>query len=94
MNWRRKMKNLKKLLTATTLFILLIVSASSAKAGLLVSDLVDNNPQPCIETSKDSKLDWGIVVTGFTGIVVTGFTGIVITGAVDTPVDCGILMSD
>lgn len=69
-------------------------SAESAKAGLLVSDLVDNNPETCTIKDSDSKLDWGIVVTGFTGIVITGFTGIVITGVADSPVDCGILMSD
>ena len=88
------MKKLKNVLTVCSLLMVLMVNVSSAKTGLLVSDLTNNNAQPCSETKIDSKLNWGIVITGFTGIVITGFTGIVITGAIDSPVDCGILMSD
>jgi hypothetical protein len=88
------MKNLRKLLTAVTLMAVLMISASTARAGILMSDFKGNETQPCTETKMDSKTNWGIVITSLTGIVITSFTGIVITSAVETPVDCGILMSD
>lgn len=88
------MKNLRNLLAAILLVMVLMVSTSSAKTGLLVSDLTDQNPQVCIETKNDTKLDWGVIVTGLTGVIVTGFTGVIVTGAADSPVDCGILMTD
>jgi hypothetical protein len=88
------MKNLKNLMAAVTLIAVLMIGATSANAGLLVSDFSGgDDTQPCTATNND-KTDWGIIVTGFTGIIVTGFTGIIVTGAADSPVDCGILMSD
>jgi hypothetical protein len=93
-DWRRKMKNLRNLLAVVTLAAVLMISASTAKAGILMSDLKGNEPQPCTETKTDSKTNWGIVITSLTGIVITSLSGIVITSAADTPVDCGILMSD
>jgi len=71
-----------------------MISVPTAKAGIVLTGLKDDNPQPCTETKTDSKTDWGIVLTGFTGIVLTGFTGIVLTGAVDTQTECGIIMHD
>ena len=88
------MKNLRNMLAAILLIMALMVSATSANTGILVSDLSDQNTQPCTETKDDTKLDWGVIVTGLTGVIVTGFTGVIVTGAVDTQVDCGILMSD
>jgi hypothetical protein len=93
-DWRRKMKNLKNLLTAIALMSVLMISVSTAKAGILMSDFKASEEQICTETKKDSKTNWGIVITSLTGIVITSLTGIVITSAADTPVDCGILMSD
>jgi hypothetical protein len=90
----KKMKNLKNLLAAVTLMAVLMISATTANAGLLVSDFSGGgDTQSCTETN-GGKTNWGILVTGFTGILVTGFTGILVTGATDTPVNCGILMSD
>lgn len=88
------MKNLRNILATFLLVTTLMVSATSAKAGLLVSDLTNQNTQICTETKEDSKPDWGVIVTGLTGVIVTGFTGVIVTGAVETPVDCGILMTD
>jgi hypothetical protein len=88
------MRKLRNILATFLLVMTLMVSVTSAKTGLLVSDLSDQNTQPCIETNDNSKLDWGVIVTGFTGVIVTGFTGVIVTGAIETPVDCGILMTD
>lgn len=88
------MKNLRNLLAAITLMVVLMVGTSSAKTGLLVSDLNGNNPQPCSEKKDDSKTEWGIIITSFTGIIITSFTGIIITDVVETPVDCGIIITD
>jgi choline-glycine betaine transporter len=93
-DWRRKMKNLRNLFATVALMAVLMFSASAAKAGILMTDnLSKDNPQTCTETKNHTKTDWGIVITSFTGIVITSFTGIVITSAVDTPVNCGIVIT-
>jgi hypothetical protein len=88
------MKNLRNLLTAVTLMVVLMISVSTSKAGILMSDFKSGETQSCTETKTKFKTNWGIVITSLTGIVITSFTGIVITSAADTPVDCGILMTD
>lgn len=72
----------------------LMIGTGTANAGILLSDgLTKNDSQPCTQTTKDSdKVDNGILVT-FTGILVT-FTGILVTVKDETPVNCGILLSD
>ena len=76
------MKNLRKLLAAITLMTVLIVSASTARAGILMTDgLKADDPQPCVET----KVDSGILVT---------FTGILVTFKSDSQTDCGILVTN
>jgi DNA/RNA endonuclease YhcR with UshA esterase domain len=87
----KKMKNLRNLLATVTLMAVMMIGAVNANAGLLVSDFTGTPTEdPCSET----KVDSGIIVTGFTGIIVTGFTGIIVTGAVDSDTNCGILMTD
>jgi len=90
------MKNLRNLLATVTLIAVLMISASTAKAGILLSDLNDGNTQSCPEVKNDStKSDWGVLVTGFTGVLVTGFTGVLVTGFTDGSQDaCGIIMND
>jgi hypothetical protein len=88
------MKNLRNLLTTITLMVVLMTSVTTAKAGILMSDLKGDDTQSCTETKTDSKTNWGIVITSLTGIVITSLTGIVITSVTDAPVDCGILMTD
>ncbi len=86
------MKNLRNLMAGFILAITLMIGAGTANAGILLSDLRGNEPQPCTEMKNSEKVDSGILVT-FTGILVT-FTGILVTVADDTPVNCGILLSD
>ena len=88
------MKNLRNLMMGVVLAATLMIGTGTANAGVLLSELNGNEPQPCTENQKDDKTDWGIVITQFTGIVITQFTGIVITNVATTPVNCGILMSD
>ena len=85
------MKNLRNLFATITLMAVLMVSASTARAGILMTDgLKSEAPQPC---TTETKVDSGILVT-FTGILVT-FTGILVTFSDDTTkVDCGILVTD
>jgi hypothetical protein len=91
---KKEMKSLKNLLATVTLIAVLMISASTAKAGIMMTDdLKSTNPQPCSETKEDTKTDWGIVITSFTGIVITSLTGIVITSAIDTQVNCGIVIT-
>lgn len=88
------MKNLRNLLAMITFTVLLTIGASTAKAGILMSDLKGSDTPPACIEGKANKTDWGILMSDFTGIIITGFTGIIITSTSDTPVDCGILMSD
>lgn len=88
------MKNLRNLMATITLMAVLMIGASTANAGILLTDgLKSDAPQPCTEKQGETKTDWGIVITSFTGIVITSFTGIVITSATETPVDCGIVIT-
>ena len=88
------MKNIKKLIATITLASFLMIGVSTANAGILMTDgIATPETKPCHEVNNDSDVDWGIVITGFTGIVITGFTGIVITGAVETTTDCGIVIT-
>ena len=77
------MKNLRNLLAIVTFMTVLIISVSTARAGILMTDLKGGGTQSCTETN---KTDWGIIVQGFTGIIVQG--------AVDTPTNCGIIVQD
>ena len=88
------MKNFRNLLATVTLMAVLTVSASTARAGILMTDaLKSNEPQPCIDNKDDStKVDSGILVT-LTGILVT-FTGILVTFDDDAQTNCGILVTN
>ena len=70
------MTNLKKLMMTATMMGILLTGLTTAKAGIIMSDVRSTDAQ----TSTEAKDDKGIVITGFTGIIITGFTGIVITG--------------
>ena len=79
------MKNLKKYATTLALAGIIMMGVSTAKAGLLMSDLTGGNePQPCSTTDKGVNVDSGIIVSGLTGIIVSGLTGIIVSGAADT----------
>ena len=87
------MKNLRNLMAIVILMAVLMISATTAKAGIMMTDgFKGNDPQPCKEMNENTKTDWGIIVQGFTGIIVQGFTGIIVQGAVDTSLDCGIIV--
>lgn len=70
------------------------VSTANGKAGMLVSDLTSGDTnQPCTEQNEDTKTDWGIILSDFTGVIVHAFTGIIIhTNAAETPVECGVIV--
>ena len=73
------------------LAIIMMMTVSTAKAGILLADLTGGNTnQPCTE-QKDDKTNWGIIISDFTGVISHGFTGIIIVGAAENPVDCGVI---
>jgi hypothetical protein len=91
------MNTIKKMMTATTLMMILMVGTSFG--GILVQGRSAQDTQPCTDSTQTSKGGiilsdaTGILVQGFTGILVQGFTGILVQGIKDnTPVDCGILV--
>lgn len=87
------MKTIKGWIPTTFLALTLALSAVNAEAGILITGLKGGESQPCTEDT--TKVNSGILITGFTGILITGFTGILITGAVDAPSqeNCGILIT-
>ena len=77
------MKNLKNMLSAAALMVVLGVGAASANTGLLISD---KSNQPC--TVKDNFINQlaGVVVIGMPsldGIIITDRDGIIITDRQD-----------
>ena len=91
------MKNLRNLMNAVTLMLVLVIGAVSANAGILLSDRSVKS-DPC---STDTKVDsgiivagaTGIIVAGFTGIIVAGFTGIIVAGKGEETTNCGIIVA-
>ena len=84
------MKNLRNLMATITLMAILMIGASTAKAGFLVSDFAQrDNTNPCNEKSYK-----GILITDLTGILITDLTGILITDLTDSQTNCGILITD
>jgi hypothetical protein len=79
------MKNLKKFATTLALAGIIMMGASSAKAGLLMSDFTGgSNDQSC-----STKVDSGILMSDLTGIIIGGLKDNNCVKA-----DSGILMSD
>lgn len=85
------MKNLRNLMTGFVLAAILMLGVGTANAGILMSDLKETAPQTC--TEPETKIDYGVIVTGLVGVIVTGFTGVIVTGAVDTNTECGVIVT-
>lgn len=84
------MKNLKKMIATLGLAVVMMMTVSTANAGIIIGDAKGDTNQPC--TEQKEKTDWGMILSDFTGVIVYGFTGIIIVGAADTPVDCGVIV--
>lgn len=90
----KKMKNLRNLLVAVTLMGILMINASTVRAGLLVSDFTGGSEEtPCTEIKEDSKYDWGVIINGITGVIINGFTGVIINDATVANSDCGVIIN-
>jgi hypothetical protein len=78
------MKNLKNMMAAVLMVAVLMIGATSAKAGILLSDFAPEagNGGTCGQTTdRDtvaSSENTGIIVMDFTGIIVMDFTGIIV----------------
>lgn len=80
------MKNIKNLLAAITLVGVLMIGASSARAGLLVSDFAGGGTTDNGCVQEDSYT--GVIIAGYTGVIIAGFTGVIIAGFVDNSSPC------
>ena len=87
------MRNVKNTLTALTLMAVLAFGTTFANAGIIVAGATAKTDDPCTEPTE--KVDYGIIVAGFTGIIVAGFTGIIVAGATDdgSTTNCGIIVA-
>ncbi len=84
------MKSIKKLLATATLIGIIIIGATTTKAGIIVS--YNETNKPCTQTT-DTKVNNGIIVS-LTGIIVS-LTGIIVSFSDDSkaPTECGIIVS-
>jgi hypothetical protein len=81
------MKNIKKVITAAALMMVLMVGTSFG--GVLVQGISSENPEPC--TAQTSK--GGVVLMDIVGILVQGLTGVLVQGVrTEAPVECGVLV--
>jgi hypothetical protein len=85
------MTSLKGWITTTFLATALTLSATPISAGVIITDLTQ---QPCtVNSTKESKTDFGVLIYGLTGVIITGFTGVIIIGATDVPTEnCGVII--
>lgn len=82
------MKNIKKMMTAVTLMMVLMVGTSFG--GVIITGAQDQ--QPC--TEQPNTVKGGVVImSDITGVIITGLAGVIITGLKDTPVDCGVIIT-
>ena len=82
------MKNLRNLMAAVTLAMVLMVGTSMANTGILMTDLKGDDTQPCTET----KVDWGVIIHSVTGVIIHSVTGVIIHSATDTNTNCGVII--
>lgn len=82
------MKNIKKVITAATLTMVLMVGTSFG--GVIVTDA--QQPQPCNAETNISKIGT-IILSDIIGVIVTDLTGVIVTDANDRT-DCGVIVTD
>jgi hypothetical protein len=81
------MKNIKKVITAATLMMVLMVGTSFG--GIILADA--QQPQPC--TAQPSTKS-GIILSDLTGIILAQLTGIILADVKDTTTtNCGIILA-
>lgn len=77
------MKNIKKIVTTLSLAGIIMMGVTATNAGIIMSGRTET--KPC---TPETKVDHGIIMSGYTGIIMSGFTGIIMSGFT------GILYSD
>jgi hypothetical protein len=91
------MKNLKKIFGTAVIAGSLLFGTTASQAGVVISGLTEEpvQKQTGCTTGKGILIPdfGGVVISGVIGVVISGFTGVVISGAVETPTDCGVVIS-
>ena len=90
------MRTLKGWITTTCMVAMLMVSTMTANAGVIIGGVVE---QPCTDTTttKEGKVDFGVIIGGLTvgtGVIIGGLVGVIIGGisSTDEQVDCGVII--
>ncbi|MEP7148864.1 MAG: hypothetical protein ABI857_08270 [Acidobacteriota bacterium] len=87
-----KMNTLRGWITTTCLVAMLMVSTMTANAGVIIIGATEEPCTPAADT--EAKIDYGVIIAGFTGVIIAGFTGVIIAGATSEPVDnCGVIIA-
>jgi len=92
------MKNIKKMITAATMMMVLMVGTSFG--GIILTSA--QQPQTCTEDTVNTSVKGGvilsdvsgtgIILTSVTGIILTSLTGIILTSV--TATECGIIIKN
>jgi hypothetical protein len=83
------MKSIKKVITAATLMMVLMVGTSFG--GIILADA--QQPQSCTAQNNTAKLS-GVILSDVTGIILAQLTGIILADVKDTTtVNCGLILA-
>ena len=83
------MKNIKKMMTAATLMMVLMVGTSFG--GVILAN--SNEQQPCTERTPTIKT--GVILADLTGVILADFTGVILAAiAKSQTMDCGVILAD
>ena len=82
----KKMKTIKKMMTAVTLMMVLMVGTSFG--GVFVTSLQE--PQPCTAETNITK-SGVVILSDIVGVFVTSLTGVFVTNSREN-VDCGVIV--
>jgi len=88
------MTTLKGWITTFFLVATLMASTAHASGGVIIGGLSDN---PCTTTTtKQSKVDYGVIIGGLVGVIIGGLFGggVIIGGAAELPptTNCGVII--
>lgn len=81
------MKTIKKMMTAATLMMVLMVGTSFG--GIILADAQE--PQPCTVQTTSTKT--GVIMSDLTGIILAQLTGLILAQAKPERVDCGLILA-
>ncbi len=72
----------------------MMVSTVHANGGVIIGGIASTHDNCTAESTKLTKLDYGVIIGGLTGVIIGGLTGVIIGGLnYETPTqNCGVII--